>query len=208
MIRVNLLNDISSGGGGVSSEGGGLRGFLKRLSEGSDTSSASGNIDVVWKVVLLILPVIIIFGYRQIAISRAEAEKTRLTTEAAQLDTKLRSYDISLKDIEKFEEEKKKLDAQLLIIKNLSRARLRSVKSLDAMQSLIPNKAWLDILRIKDSKVEIVGFASDDVVVSDYMQQLGASIYFHNIVLTESVEATSVEGPVKKFTMKCDLENL
>lgn len=221
MIRVNLLNDISVAGhsgatvGSATQVDGGLMDTELLQSGGSGARAAanfgfseSSRLGVGIKVLFIVVPLLLTYSYRQFLINRAEAKKASLTAEKSAADAKLRSFDASLRDIEKFEEEKRKLNAQLDVIKTLSKERLKNVKSLDALQGLIPSSAWLDSLRIIGDKVDLEGFAVNDVVVSDFMQQLSSSIYFSHVVLADSTEATTPEGSVKKFHIKCNLESI
>jgi len=221
MIKVNLLNDISvaghSGSTMVSSAtqvDGGL--MDTQLLQGAGLGGATGGfrfpdasrLGIGIKVLLIVVPLILTYSYRQFLINRAEAKKTSLTQEKEAGDAKLRAFDASLRDIEKFEEQKRKLNAQLDVIKTLSKERLKNVKGLDALQGLIPSSAWLNSLKIVGDKVDLDGFAVNDVVVSDFMQQLSSSIYFSHVVLADSTEATTPEGSVKKFHIKCNLESI
>jgi Tfp pilus assembly protein PilN len=199
MIKVNLLRDISTPEGASLSESNYLP---------SESTGDVNNFDVGVKLTLIIVPLLLTFGYRQFLISRAESEHTRLTREHAEAETKLRGYEGALRDIERFEEEKKRLNSELDVIKALSKERLKNVKSLDAMQTIIPNSAWLSSLKIKADKVDIEGFAVNDVVVSEFMQVLSTSIYFSHVILTDSTEASTPEGAVKKFSIKCNLEKI
>ena len=165
--------------------------------ESGPVASESGdanNFDLGVKAALFVVPLLLTFGYRQFLVSRAEAEHVRLTKEHTEADKKLkRHHDAALRDIERFEEEKKRLNSELDVIKTLSKERLKNVKSLDAMQTIIPNSAWLSSLKIKADKVEIDGFAVNDVVVSEFMQLLSSSIFFSHVILTDSVEASTPE---------------
>ena len=90
----------------------------------------------------------------------------------------------------------------------MSKERLKNVKSLDALQGIIPSKAWLTEAKILENKIEISGMATDDLVISDFMQDLTKSIYFTHVVLESSEEVKRDEGVVKQFKIKCNLENL
>ena len=221
MIRVNLLNDISVAGHSGATVGssatqidGGLMDTELLQSGGARAGSTnfgfseSSRLGIGLKVLFIVVPILLTYSYRQFLITRAQNKHASLMQEKAEVEKKLRSFDASLKDIEKFEEEKRKLNAQLDVIKSLSKERLKNVKSLDALQGLIPSSAWLNSLKIIGDKVDLEGFAVNDIVVSDFMQQLSSSIYFSHVVLADSTEAATVEGSVKKFHIKCSLESI
>jgi Tfp pilus assembly protein PilN len=199
MIKVNLLRDIANPDAGQVYESNYLA---------SESTGDINNFDIGVKITLFVVPLLLMFGYRQFLVSRAEAQHVKLLREHAEADTKLKGYDAALRDIERFEEEKKRLNSELDVIKALSKERLKIVKSLDAMQTIIPNSAWLSSLKIKSDKVEIEGYAVNDVVVSEFMQLLSSSIYFSHVILSDSAEASTPEGAVKKFSIKCSLEKI
>ncbi|MDZ4677829.1 MAG: PilN domain-containing protein [Oligoflexia bacterium] len=203
MIRVNLLKDSRDRGTSTVLGGGTFLG-------GSDSveGGESARPDLLIKIVMFIVPVIFLYGYQQYTAGIAEAQMEVLKQQSDQIDTQLKALDPVVKELERFEEEKRKLNSQLDIIKRLSKERLKNVKSLDALQGIIPAKAWLSQLKIVENKVELEGFATDDIVISDFMQSLDSSIYFTNISLTTSDEAKKEDGVVKKFIIKCNLENL
>ncbi len=160
------------------------------------------------RVLLLALPIIAVFGFRQYNAFMARSEISKLEVKAKELSAKLKELEPAVKEVEKFKEEKRKLDSQLDIIKQLSKERLKNVKSLDALQNLIPQKAWLTAIRVKENKAELDGFAVDDIVVSEFMQALENSIYYANVSLVTSEEFKKEAGTIKKFVIKCNLENL
>jgi len=200
MIRVNLLR---------SPDATNLASYSADMG-GTETSMASvtDQIGVVGKVIVILLPIILFYAikaYNQWVITTEfENAKKKLTS----VESELKALDPAVKEMERFQVEKKKLDAQLEVIKRLSKERLASVKSLDALQTIIPGRVWLSSIKIIENKVELAGFATDDLVVSDFMQALGASIFFENITLVSSEEWKGPTGVAKKFVIKCVLEKI
>jgi len=204
MIRVNLLRD-ATGGGAVGHAASGIA-----LEQTSTTlrEEKGAEVDIIIKLALVLLPVALTVAYRNYQIGERKSLQVQLQTQTDELNQKLRTYEPGLKDIEKFQEEKRKLDNQLMVIKQLSKERLKNVKSMDALQGLIPARAWLTALKINENKVELEGRATDDLVISDFMKDLEASIYFANVTLNSSEELKTGEGAVKAFRIECVLQNL
>lgn len=204
MIKINLLRDSSSSAGtsaGVMSSGGGSGGF----------SSSSGIVDgkdLLIKALLVLLPVVAYYGYDMQTVQTKKAKVEELRGQIAKTDKELAALDVQVKEVEKFMEEKRRLNSQLDTIKNLSKERLRNVKSMDALQSIMPQKAWLLEMSIKDTNVSLEGQAIDDIVISDFMRDLEESVFFNNVVLEASEEVRRDEGNVKKFRIRANLENL
>jgi len=160
------------------------------------------------RIFILIVPIVAVFAFRQFNAFQARSEVSKLEKKSQELQVKLKELEPAVKEVEKFKEEKKKLDSQLDIIKQLSKERLKNVKSLDALQNLIPQKAWLTAVKVKENKVEMDGLAIDDIVISEFMQALENSIFYANVGLVNSEEYKKDLGTIKKFTIKCNLENL
>jgi Tfp pilus assembly protein PilN len=211
MIRINLMHEATSVKEVGAAAGGGGGGLLTAIfgNVADSRESAQETQDTILKIALVLMPVIFVFGYRQYKTNLMEKELASLQTEFTEVQAELRRLDPVVKEIEKFQEEKRKLDAQLEVIKRLSKERLRSVKSLEALQALIPPRAWLFQLRFTDKNtVELEGFATDDLVISEFMQALERSIFFSGVNLEESVEDPNKKtGVLKKYKIICYLEN-
>jgi Tfp pilus assembly protein PilN len=197
MIKVNLLRDTGSR---VSADG-------KYLSEELERAPFPVK-EVLTKGIAFLLPVVIYLsyrGYREIVLS---SQLKGLSQELTSTQEKLKSLDPAVKEMDRFQVEKSRLDSQLDVIKRLSKERLKNVKSLDALEGIIPQRAWLKSLKFTDNKVEFSGLATDDLVVSEFMSALEASIYFANVTLVSSEELKVQAGNLKAFIVRCVLENL
>lgn len=200
MIKVNLLK-----GTGGSRQGTSGTSVDTNLSE-FDFGPKKTNSKV--KLLLLIVPIISILGFRQYNYFMAKNELETFKKKNQEVSNRLRELDAAVKEVERFQEEKRKLTNQIEVIKRLSKERLRNVKSLDALQTLIPGKAWINSLKVLDTKLEIEGFADNDIVISEFMQSLDSSIYFKEITLVSSEESKKDKGSLKKFILRCNLENI
>lgn len=198
MIRINLLRD--SGSAGMVSQGAEAQAMFP---------SQPGELkEVITKLSLVVLPALLLLFYRAYQENVMARELGRVKSEISDTQKKLQALDPAVKEMERFQIEKRKLDSQLDVIKRLSKERLKNVKSLDALQSIVPQKAWIQTMKITENKVEISGMATDDIVVAEFMQTLEASIYFASVTLVSTEELKTKNGVAKKFSLKCVLENL
>ena len=205
MIRVNLLIDARQTSS-VGTTGGVYSVTSTRV--GTMVGQLSNKRDLLIRLGMVLIPIVIMFGYREYLNHSAKGELASLQEKLVSLKTQLQKLDPQVKETERFQDEKKKVLSQLEIVKKLSKERIKNVKSLDALQSLIPPKSWLTSVKIIDNKVEIEGLATDDIILSDFMQALGNSIYFSNVSLVTSDEIKTNEGVAKKFSLRCNLEHL
>lgn len=201
MIRVNLLRSIGVAKGpttGVATDPG--------LDTDMSFVKTEGGLKA--KGILFIAPIILVIVFIQYNYLEKKSKRDRLQKELKVVQAELKRLEPDVREVERYKEEKRKLEAQLEVVKSLSKERLRNVKSLDALQSLIPQKAWLDSLVIKDSRVILAGFAVDDIVVSEFLQNLESSIFFSNVTLVASEDQKTKAGVVKKFSIRTQLENM
>ena len=100
MIKVNLLRDV--GGGGTRAAGTFAAGTGVASTEVTSMASGegtAGNIDLALKIIYLVIPMVLIYGYRTYQISEKEAQQQRLSAQLQTLTETLHSYEPGLKDI-------------------------------------------------------------------------------------------------------------
>jgi len=204
VIKINLLRDAGAGKGGRNDVT--MTGTTFRSGGGGGGAVDAKDLGV--KLLLVLLPLISMYVYQEVETNQKKAEYEAILAQSAKVDEDLKKLSSQVKEVEKFLQDKKGLDAQLATIKNLSKERLRVVKSMDAIQTLIPQKVWLTSLNITDNKVEIEGRAVDDIIIADFMRDLEESVFFMNVALAGSEEVRFAEGSIKKFTIRCNLEGL
>jgi type IV pilus assembly protein PilN len=202
MIRVNLLRNAILDPTEKRSR---FRKITLSLGDGAARISQTA---LAGRITLFLLPAICVLLFRYYNSYVAKGELEEVTAQNTEVQQRLTTLEAAVQELTRFKEEKAKLDAKLEVIKQLSRERLKNVKSLDALQSIIPNQAWLTNLKFNQTKVEIDGLATDDIVIAEFMRTLESSIYFADVVLVSSTDSKKESGVVKKFAIACKLENL
>ncbi|MCB0349097.1 MAG: PilN domain-containing protein, partial [Bdellovibrionales bacterium] len=120
--------------------------------------------------------------------------------EKVSLEKKLQTFGPKADSVKKFQQEKDKLEKRIDVIRNISKERLKVVKAMDALHKTVPQQAWLTELMVKENyAIKINGFALDDFVVSNLIQNLDESIFFANVKLVSSQESSVSEGKLRKF---------
>lgn len=203
MIKVNLLKDA-----GKKQKKGGDSTILDSEFKSSVTSAVGENNALVKRIAFLIVPIIVVFGYTWFIESGLESNISNLNKQSANLDSQLEALKPELDTIERLKGEKEKLTTEVNAIKELSRKRYTYVKILDSLQSLIPEKAWIIKLTLKDQMISIEGRATEDAIISSFMQNLEESAYFSNVTWVNSSEVTEPQGLVKAFSIRFNLENI
>jgi type IV pilus assembly protein PilN len=206
MIRINLLGNNKSS----APKGDSARSMLTNFGTSimSQPDSSGGSLDILFKIGLLITPVLLLYGYQEVEVGNKQNllndTKRKLEKVTAELATKKTEVD----KVERFKADKKQLEERVATIKSLSRARLKNVKALDAIQNILPTKAWLTKLVLNDKKVELFGKAIEDNDISSLMQGLEENIYFMQVVLISSEQSRGQDGVVKSFNVSASMENL
>ena len=196
MIRVNLFNDV----------GGGVQAFNVDATEFAGEIGEPDKKDAGTKLGLMLIPVFLVYGYFSFQEWRRDDRIQEIRNQIATKKSKVNALQPEIRAIERFQEEKKKLEIQVEAIKKLSFERLLSVKALDALQRLIPQKVWLKTLEVNDTEVRITGLALEDALVSDFMQNLNSSIFFQNTMLLKTTEAKDKDGlSAKEFEVSSEL---
>jgi Tfp pilus assembly protein PilN len=204
MIKVNLLRDIGGGAAGAVNPGGIS---METVAQAGDESGGGTDFDVAVKLIILILPFALLYGWRSYTEGQLKAQNNQLQARLSEINTKLASYEPALKDIEKFQEEKRKLDSQMDVIKKLMKDRIKPLKTLANLQEILPARLWLTKYTMGDGKFSIEGIAMDDGVVSDFVGALEASVYFQNVKIEGISKGTYNSEPVKNYKLSGDLEN-
>lgn len=63
-------------------------------------------------------------------------------------------------------------------------------------------------MSMTDKLISIEGRATEDAVISSFMQNLEESAYFSNVTWINSSEVNEPQGLVKAFSIRFNLENI
>lgn len=194
MIRVNLLkNKVQdanvAGVGGVADTGG-----------SNDTRQA------LVKIAFILLFTLGLMLFESQNIRQLNDESSRVHATAAELEQQatVKAKDVEgIKDIAKQAQE---LEDKLKILKLLSKLRLREVKTLDFMQSSIPEKVWLksinyssDKEHVENGRFQFTGNAVNTEDLTEFAKRLEDSAYMDNVIVIKNAEVT---GPKKTGGMR------
>ncbi len=199
MIRVNLLkNRVSEQATVVQSSGGG-----------------SEMRDNIVKIVFLAVFTVGLMVYEGQMIRKLNDDNNRLQVRLNELEAeaaaKARETD-TVRDVEK---QARELEDKLKILKLLSRLRLREVKTLDFMQSSIPEKVWLRTInfesnedQVDDGSYQFTGRAVGTEDLSEFVKRLEESAYLREVIVVKNQEVTlQGKAVVRDFTFTAEVEN-
>jgi len=94
------------------------------------------------------------------------------------------------------------VEHKLKIVDRLQEGRFRSLKTLHAIASVIPENVWLDKITDTGSNIELSGLGESNKAVANFMRKLDQSPAFSNVRLGV-ISRVMVDGlPVRRFSLK------
>lgn len=205
MIKVNLLKDAGrkkTGGGGIPDST-----MISEYKAGM-TGALGSNKPIIQRFAFLIVPIVGVFIYTWVVESGLENDKENLRKKIQGVEQQVAALQPQLNVIEQLKTEKGKLTNEINAIRDVSKRRYGYVKTLDALQTLIPDKAWVTKLTVKDQIISLEGRAIEDTIISSFMQNLEESAYFSDVTWVDSKEVNEPQGVVKAFSIRFNLENI
>jgi Tfp pilus assembly protein PilN len=141
-------------------------------------------------------------------VARKNQEIQKLTADNAARANEV----LKVKDVEV---QAKELEDKLKILKLLSKLRLREVKTLDFMQSSIPEKVWLKAINYESDKVHVEAghfqFSGSAVVteeLTEFVRRLEDSAYLKDVIVVRNQEvAVNKSTNLRDFLFTAEVEN-
>ena len=169
MIRINLLKNLGlSAGTGISGAG-----------------AAIVSVDVkkqaTVKLVIILLFPLVFFIWEKLKLNALTEELTRRRAEVSAVEQERAGFGDAGPRVEAANREKRKIQQELEVIRGLAKHRLREVKALDLLQSVIPQGAWLRFIEVEGGKVSLTGYAMNEKAIGDLLSQLTSNVFFTNV---------------------------
>lgn len=205
MIRVNLMkNRVGDAGTGATAA----------IAQPSNEPSHAR--EIVAKIAVILLGPIALYVYQGIHLRALDDEKANVTAEVARLTQEAAAKAAEADSVKDIEGQAKELEAKLKILKLLSHLRLREVKTLDFMQSSIPEKVWLKAIHYESVKDQVdVGhftfeggaMSTDDL--AEFAKRLENSAYLSDVIIVKNQEI-AMQGKsttTRDFLFTAEVEN-
>jgi len=94
------------------------------------------------------------------------------------------------------------VERKLKIVDRLQEGRFRSLKTLHAIASVIPENIWLDEISERGGDIDLSGLAESNKAVASFMRKLDKSPLFTNVRLGEISRVMQGGLPVRRFSLK------
>lgn len=202
MIRVNLLRQQERTHTGMSA--------ATQATGATSSNFRSGmSNDLMKKAAGFFAPIFIIYAYNFMLIKQSENQIEEIAQQQRGLEAETQALEPQLTQIAKYRADKESIQKEVDEIKGLSLGRYKTIKILDTIQTIMPQKAWLTNFELKGDTVNLSGNALEDIAISSFIEELDRSLYFKEISWIDSREAKAENGEtVKTFKLAFKLENL
>jgi Tfp pilus assembly protein PilN len=200
MIKINLIKTKVTRSAVVpgATEGEGNVNF-----DSADDQKVAGLI----KIVLMVVFIAGAMFYRSSQIDALNEEALRTSQEFTNLQAEFERKRQESAAKPELEAQARALNDKLTILRNLSRLRLIEVKSLDYLQSVIPERVWFKTVTYASHEFKLVGFATTEEEISKFVKSLESNSSFKDVILLQSREEKGVEGKVRAFEISFRVES-
>ena len=103
-------------------------------------------------------------------------------------------------------EKAKELANKISLLKVLARTRLREIKTLDFIQTNLPERVWLKELSFKAGDLLMKGSAVTDDELTVFIRALEKNRSFTKVLLVQAKEERTKDGTVKGFELTAKVE--
>ena len=199
MIRINLLQKRTAGA--ASATGGGAAAI--DMGGGSTTDiQRKGGLHLI---VLMLVPGAL-YALENQKIPELRSVLSSRASLLSSLEQKNSQVSASVAEIKKYKEDQAQLQRQIDTLEGLRRDRLREVRVMDSLQRSVPEKVWFNKIEVKESNLNISGYASSDLDLTIFLETISKSIFLKDVNLVRSNDFASTSGVLKKFDISASLD--
>lgn len=188
MIKVNLLKNRSMQGGGDTT-------YAVSIDRGGNEAQK----EAVIKIMLMAVFAVVLVFVENHNVDSLKEEQQRYMIQLNELQAEVDKLKAENSKVSELEKQSKELEDKMKIMKQLSKNRLRELKALDYMQTIMPERVWLTTLTYQDEKFSLKGFALTDDDLTDLIQALDKSVFFTDVILLQAKEQNTPDGTLKNF---------
>jgi len=188
MIKVNLLRNMGLAKGGMADSAEAVAPETARLA--------------VAKVIAILIFPLLLYVYERVNLNEVEENLHKVQGKVLNVKNERAKFGDAGPKIEMYNKEKARVDKELEVVRTIARNRLREVKALDAIQSLMPSKTWTKKISIDGNIVRLEGYTSSNDGISDLIRALEANVYFSRVEPKYTAQEVLPSGPVKKFELE------
>lgn len=192
MIRINLLRTMGVSGVGTN--------VGTSASSGSEIISVDVRRQAAIKVAIILLFPILLFIWEKLRINSLQSDQVQIQQKVTAVEAERASFGSTAPRVAKANKLKEKMTKEIKIIRELARNRLREVKALDQLQTILPDKTWISSIKIEGSKITMDGYALNESAITELMTALNTNAFFSGVQPKGQVQETNkLLGQITKF---------
>lgn len=192
MIKVNLLKSAGASGNIAATASSDSGGALT-----PEIQKEAGK-----RIAVIIAAAAVLYIYNMFVIQAQHERLNAINAETAAIEAKKTALGPTTPLVEKYNAEKKTLEGQLDVLRVLARNRLREVKALDSIQSLISEKTWLKELKTQNGILSMNGYSLTDDGITELIRALDSSAFFSDLIVKSTGEEKLENTVVKRFDVE------
>ncbi len=131
-------------------------------------------------------------------VSSLEAEVSGLRAELASLSVKAKSVAV-------LENKIKEVKSKHEVIVDIDKKKAGPVRVMESLSAATPGSLWLTQFKEVGGNLTIIGVASDNQTIADFLKSLGTHAYFKNTELVETTQTDQPNLPPRRFLIRSKL---
>lgn len=171
MIKINLLSNYSSADSEV----------LLEIELQNRIKS-----EFLKRVIVFALGPLALYAYEMYNIPLLEDSRNQVQVQLSQLTEFNLKKDAIAKEIEKYEEDKKRLNTQTIFLERISKERLYPVEFLTKLKAFIPSGVWLETIVSQGKEIEMRGEGESEIAINQFESSLKNIEAIKNVRLVDS----------------------
>ncbi len=189
MIKINLLKSA---------------GATASVSSAGSGSSLSPEIqkEAGKRMGVILGAVAVLYLYNMFVVRAQQDRLAAINSEIAGIEAQRTALGPTTPLVEKYNAEKKTIEGQLEVLRVLARNRLREVKALDSIQSLMGDKTWIRELVTESGILLMSGYSLTDDGITEVIRSLDNSVFFSDLVVKSTGEERVDQAMVKRFDVE------
>jgi Tfp pilus assembly protein PilN len=200
MIRINLLRTMGVSGVGTN--------IGTSASSGGDIISVDVRRQAAIKVAIILLFPTLLFIWEKLRLNSLQSDQVQIQQKVAAVEAERASFGSTAPRVAKANKLKEKMTKEIKIIRELARNRLREVKALDQLQTILPDKTWISAIKIEGGKITMDGYALNESAITELIAALNNNAFFSDVQPKgQAIETNKTLGQVTKFGFELRVGN-
>lgn len=192
MIRINLLRSMGVSGVGTN--------IGTSASSGGEIISVDVRRQAAIKVAIVLLFPTLLFIWEKLRLNSLQSDQVQIQQKVTAVEAERASFGSTAPRVAKANKLKEKMTKEIKIIRELARNRLREVKALDQLQTILPDKTWISAIKVEGGKITLDGYALNESAITELMTALNTNAFFSSVQPKGQVqESNKTLGQVTKF---------